>query len=159
MKIFWIVLLVVVLGLAINALVMFLLQKQRQKRAEKSGSVLYATLVAAKPMGGLMKYADMQRVTLRLQDPGTKNPREVTLRTRLQPGQKIQTGAKLAVVVDPKDPKRVYPASPEAAKRAVVTGSRLERRHLRMDAAAQRQAVAQQTRDNIPYPRNLNRRG
>jgi hypothetical protein len=32
------------------------------------------------------------------------------------------------VAIDPKDTRRVYPASPEAAKRAVVTGSRKERR-------------------------------
>jgi hypothetical protein len=32
------------------------------------------------------------------------------------------------VVIDPKDSSKIYPASEEAAKRAVVTGSRLERR-------------------------------
>jgi hypothetical protein len=37
-------------------------------------------------------------------------------------------GMLIPVVIDPKDSRRVYPASEEAAKRAVVTGSRLERR-------------------------------
>ncbi len=43
MKIFWIVLAVIAVGLAINAGVMYLLQKRRQQRAERDGVVLYAT--------------------------------------------------------------------------------------------------------------------
>ncbi len=156
MKIFWIVLAVVVLGLAINAGIMYLLQKRRQESAERDGVVLYATLVSAVPLGGLMKYADMKKVTLRLQDPGSKTPREVSLRTRMPAGQKVQAGMKIAVVVDPKKPERVYPASPEAAKRAVMTGSRLERRHMRVGASGG--GEQQPPRDPIPYPRHLNRR-
>jgi hypothetical protein len=154
MKIFWIVLLVVVLGVAINSLVMYLLQKRRQQRAERDGVVLYATLVSETPLGGLLKYADMKKLVMRVQDPGTNAPREVSLRTRLPAGQKVTPGMRITVVVDPKDPKRVYPASPEAAKRVVVTGSRLERRHMRVGTAAQQQ----QQRDNIPFPRHLNNR-
>ena len=157
MKIFWIVLGVVVLGLAINSLVMYLLQKQRQKRAEKDGVVLYATVVSTTALGGLLKYADMKRITLRVQEPGANEPREVALRTRLPAGQKLTAGMRLPIILDPKNPKRVYPATPEAAKRAVVTGSRLERRHLRTGTAAQ-QRQQQQQRDAIPYPRHLNRR-
>ena len=156
MKIFWIVLGVVVLGLAINALVNYLVQRGRQKRAEKDGVVLYATVLSAEVLGGLLKYADMRKVTLRVQDPGATSPREVSLRTRLPAGQSITPGMKLAVIVDPKNSKRVYPASPEAAKRVVVTGSRLERRHMRVGTPGQQKA--QQGRDAIPYPRNLNRR-
>ncbi len=156
MKIFWLVLGLVVLGLATNSLVMYLLQKRRQKRAEKDGVVLYATVVSAEALGGLMKYADMKKVTMRLQDPGAAAPREVSLRTRLPAGQTITPGMKLAVIVDPTNAKRVYPATPEAAKRVVVTGSRLERRHMRVGTPGQQRA--QQQRDAIPYPRNLNRR-
>ena len=155
MKIFWIVLGVVVLGVAINALVMYLLQKRRQARAERDGIVLYATVVSATALGGLMKYADMKKVTLRIQDPGTNAPREVSLRTRLPAGQQITSGMRIAVILDPKNKQRVYPASPEAAKRVVVTGSRLERRHMRVGAGAQQQ---QPQRDAIPYPKHLNRR-
>ncbi len=155
MKIFWIVLAVVVLGLAINSLVMYLLQKRRQQRAEKDGVVLYATIVSADALGGLMKYADMKKVVMRIQDPGTKVAREVSLRTRLPAGQTITPGMKIPVVVDPTNNKRVYPATPESAKRAVVTGSRLERRHMRVGATGQGQ---QPQRDAIPYPRNMNRR-
>ena len=156
MKIFWIVLAVAVLGLATNALVMYLLQKRRQGRAEKDGVVVYATLVSATTLGGLMKYADMKKVVMRIQEPGAALPREVSLRTRLPAGQTVTPGMKLAVILDPKNPKRVYPASAEAAKRAVVTGSRLERRHLRVGSAGGRQQ--QPPRDSIPFPKHLNRR-
>lgn len=156
MKIFWIVLGVVVLALATNALVMYLLQKRRQARAEKDGVVLYATLLSATTLGGLMKYADMKKVTMRLQEPGAANPREVSFRTRFPAGQTVTPGMKLAVIVDPRNPKRVYPASPEAAKRAVITGSRLERRHMRVGAPGGRQQ--QPPRDSIPFPKHLNRR-
>lgn len=154
MKIFWIVLVLVLLALAANSGIMYLLQRQRQKRAEREGVVLYATLISATKLGGLMKYADMHRVTMRVQDPGSAAAREVSLRTRLPTGQKITPGMKITVVVDPKNSKRVYPASPEAAKRVVVTGSRLERRHLRVGTKTQQQ----QQRDSIPFPRHLNRR-
>ena len=156
MKIFWIVLAVIVIGLAINAGVMYLLQKRRLARAEREGIVLYATLVSATPLGGLLKYADMKKVTLRIQDPGSKTPREVSLRTRMPAGQKVAAGMKIAVVVDRNKPERVYPASPEAAKRAVMTGSRLERRHMRVGATGS--GDGQPPRDPIPYPRHLNRR-
>lgn len=154
MKIFWIVLAVVVLGLATNALVTYLIQKRRQARAEKDGVVLYATVVSATAVGGLMKYAEMKKVTLRLQDPGATTPREVSLRTRLPPGQQITPGMKIAVIVDPKKPERVYPASEAASKRVVMTGSRLERRHMRVGRGAQQRMP----QDNIPYPKHLNRR-
>ena len=55
MKIFWIVLAVVVLGLAINAGVMYLLQKRRQQRAERDGVVVYATIVSVEAVGGVLK--------------------------------------------------------------------------------------------------------
>lgn len=156
MKIFWIVLAVIAVGLAINSGVMYLLQKRRQQRAERDGVVLYATVISAVSLGGLLKYADMKKVTMRIQDPGSKSPREVSLRTRMPAGQKVTPGMKIAVVVDPDKPERVYPAGPEAAKRAVMTGSRLERRHMRVGSAGQREQ--QPPRDPIPYPRNMNRR-
>ena len=47
---------------------------------------------------------------------------------RRAPGQKIAAGHKLMVVIDPTNPQRIYPATPDAAKRVVLTGSRQERR-------------------------------
>jgi hypothetical protein len=34
----------------------------------------------------------------------------------------------IPIVIDPKNAKRVYPATPESAKRVVLTGSRQQRR-------------------------------
>ena len=155
MKIFWIVLAVVVCGLAINSAVMYLLQRRRQQSAERDGVVVYATVLSVDPVGGLLKYADMKKVNLRIQEPGTAAPREVSLRTRVPAGQKIGSGMKIPVAIDAKNPKRIYPVGAEAAKRAVITGSRLERRHMRVGGAGAQQ---QPPRDPIPYPRNLNRR-
>ncbi len=131
MKIFWIVLAVVLLALAITALVNYLLQRQRQARAQREGVVVYATVVSVEAVGGWAKQLAMKAIVLRLQEPGATVPREVTLRTRVAPGQKLAPGMMLTVAVDPGNPKRIYPASPEAASRLVVTGSRQERRMIK----------------------------
>ena len=128
MKVFWIVFAALIVALAIFALVRYLLQRRRETAAQRDGAVVYATVVAVEEIGGWAKRLAMKAITLRLQDPGATSPREVTLRTRVAPGQKLVPGLMLTVAVDPKDPKRVYPAGQEAAKRLVVTGSRQERR-------------------------------
>ena len=125
MKIFWIILLVVVLVLATSSLVNYLLQRARQRRAEKEGTVVYATVLSV--------------VVMRIQEPGDSSGREVTLRTRIPATQKISAGMRLAVMIDPKNPKLVYPASPDAAKRVVITGSRLERRQMRAQGVQRQQ--------------------
>ena len=127
MKLTLIILGIVIGVLAIVAAINYFRQKRRQQFAEREGVVVYATVVSAEPVGGWAKQLDMKKITLRVQEPNG-DPREVTLRTRTAPGQQITAGVRLVVVVDPKDAKRVYPASPEAAKRVVVTGSRMERR-------------------------------
>ena len=131
MKIFWIVLGIVVIILAVNALVNYLLQRQRQNRAQREGVVVYSTVASIEKVGGWAKHLDMKKIVLRVQEPGTTVPREVTLRTRTAPNQKIVPGLRLPVAIDPKNPKRVYPASKEAIARIVVTGSREERRQMR----------------------------
>lgn len=131
MKVFWIILAVVVVGLATFVLVNYLLQRQRQKRADRQGVVVYATVLSIDAMGGLAKHAQMKKILLRIQEPGTTAGREVSLRTRVAAGQKLARGMKLAVSIDPKNPKFVYPASPEAVKRVVLTGSRQERRQMK----------------------------
>lgn len=131
MKIFWIVLAIVVVAFATYALVNYLLQRRRQQHADREGTVVYASVLSVEPMKGLAKHAEMKKITLRLQDPGTNSGREVTLRSRVTPGQKLSPGMRLAVVIDPKKPAIVYPASPEAAKRVVLTGSRQERRQMK----------------------------
>lgn len=110
-------------------LTQYLIQRSRQKRAERDGVVVYATFVSAEPVKLFGKpQGDMMKVVLRVQEPGETAAREVKLRTRLNPAQKITPGVRIPVAIDPKNPKRIYPVGEEAAKRAVATGSRLERR-------------------------------
>ncbi len=131
MKIFWIILAIVVAGLLINALVAYLMQKKRTERAMAEGVVVYATVVSVENVGGWAKYAEMKKIVLRVQDTKAAAPREVTLKSRLPPNQKLVFGMKVPVAIDPKNPKRVYPATPAAVKRITLTGSRQERRMMK----------------------------
>ena len=127
MKIFWWLLPAIVL---LVPAVMYLLQRFREKRAQRDGGAVYATVVAVEPVKAFGKPSGILKITMWLQEPGAER-REITLRSRSAPGQKITPGVMLAVVVDPSDPKRVYPAGPEAIKRVQLTGSRQERRLMR----------------------------
>lgn len=138
MKIAFIVLGILAVVLASWALVNYLLQKRRQETAQRDGVVVYATVISMAPVAGWLKQLDLKKIVLRLQEPNDPAPREVVLQTRLAPGQRIVVGMKFAVVVDPKSPKRVYPAGPEAAKRLILTGSREERRQMKAQAAGRR---------------------
>ena len=144
-KVVFSVLGIVLLVLAAIAAVRFFLERRRQEKAQADGVVVYATVLRTEAVGGLIgKLQPMITIFLRLQEPGASTSREVAIRTRLEAGAKIGPEMRVPVVIDPKDPKRIYPASPEAAKRAVVTGSRVERRQmqsqLRSPARGQRRA-------------------
>jgi hypothetical protein len=129
MRVSTIIFLVVVLGALAFVIGRFLWERRRQKKLDREGVVVYATYVSAEPVKFFGRpQSDLDKITLRVQEPGQTESREVTIRTRIQPGQRMSPGMKVPVVLDPKNPKRVYPASEEAAKRAVATGSRLERR-------------------------------
>ncbi len=155
MKIFWIVLAVLVVALATFSLVNYLLQRRKLTRAEKDGVAVYATVLSIEPVGGWAKYLEMHKIVMRVQEPGETVAREVTLRTRLAPGQKIVPGVKLAVTVDPTNPKRVYPAGPEASKRVVLTGSRQERRQMKAQRFERQVASSREARraENRRTPR------
>jgi hypothetical protein len=126
MKITFEILGIILLVLAAASAVMYFIQRKREQSAQSTGVVVYATLISADPLRGFGK-VNMRKIVLRVQEPDS-DPREVTIRSRVEPGQKLTIGAMLPVVIDPKNPKRVYPATPESAKRAVLTGSRQERR-------------------------------
>lgn len=129
MKLSTIIILAVGLGFIIWRITAFLLERRRQKVADKEGVVVYATFVSSEPIKFFGRpQTDVEKITLRVQEPGKTESREVVLRTRTQPGQRMSPGMRVPVVIDPKNPKRVYPATEESAKRAVATGSRLERR-------------------------------
>jgi hypothetical protein len=117
-----------ILTAVIVAAVRFFLERKRQQQVDREGVVVLATFVSSEPVKFLGKpQGDLAKITLRLQDPGTTEPREVSLRTRTGP-QPMQPGMRVPVVIDPKNANRVFPASAEAQARLTVTGSRLERR-------------------------------
>jgi len=138
---------------------LYLWQRLRQSRAEKKGVVVYATVVSIEPVKVFGKYSEMMKITMWLQEPG-KERREVTLRSRIAAGQKIEPGVMLAVVVDPSDPKRIYPAGEEASKRVVMTGPRRERRQMQSGRGVQRPGMRQRPGTRGPgYPPSNGRRG
>lgn len=109
------------------ALVNYLRQRRAQQRAEREGLVLYGNVISAERAGGLLKYLDIHKIHLGIQEPN-QPPREVTLSSRLAPGQRFDNTQRVMIIVDPANPERVYPATAEAAKRVVFTGSKTERK-------------------------------
>ncbi len=126
MKITFEILGILLVVLAAYSGTMYFIQRKREQHAQAEGLVVYATLVSSEPVK-FMNSVGMRKITLSIQEPDSA-PREVVLRSRVDPGQKLTTGARMPVVIDPKKPTRIYPATPESAKRAVLTGSRQERR-------------------------------
>ena len=128
MKTAIIISLAVLLAAAVVA-IRYYMQKKKLKQIDSTGIVVYATFVSLEPVKVFGKeQLDLVKVNLRVQDPGSDTPRDVSIRTRLAPGQRFTPGSRIPVVIDPKYPEKVYPASEDAAKRAVATGSRMERR-------------------------------
>lgn len=132
MKITFEVLGLLLLVLAAVAGVRFFLERRREQKAQREGIAVYASVVTIEGVGGLLGKLQqpIKQITLRLQEPESTTSRDVVIRTRVDPKQKLTPEMRLPVVIDPSDPKRVYPANPEAAKRVVITGSRLERRQM-----------------------------
>jgi hypothetical protein len=123
---FWIGLAVIV---AIPV-VRFLLQRLRENRAQKTGTVLYAMVKSLEPVKVFGKITPAMKIHLFVQEPdGTK--RDVSISTRIPEGQTVSPGMMLPIVIDTRDPKRVSPATPEAMKRVQLTGSREQRRMMR----------------------------
>ncbi len=129
MKISTIIIVALCLAFILWRVTAFLIERRRQKKLDREGVVVYATFVSSEPIKFFGRpQTDVEKVTLRVQEPGSTETRDVVIKTRTQPGQRMSPGMRVPVVLDATNPKRVYPASEEAAKRAVVTGSRLERR-------------------------------
>lgn len=119
--------------------VLYFFQRWRQRQAERTGVVVYATVVSIEAIKKFGKVLPMKKIVMSLQEPG-KDRRAVTLRTQVAEGQTIVPGMLLSVVVDPKNANRIYPAGPEAAKRVVMTGPRRDRRQMRSGRGVQRGA-------------------
>jgi uncharacterized membrane protein len=149
-----------ILGILVIAtpITLYFWQRLRQSRAEKKGVVVYATVVSIEPVKVFGKYSEMMKITMWLQEPGGER-REVSLRSRIAAGQEIKPGVMLAVVVDPNDPKRIYPAGEEASKRIVLTGPRRERRQMQSGRGVQRPGVRPGHRVGGRGPGSNGRRG
>jgi len=115
---------------AVSPLLWFLFQRLLASRAEKNGVAMYATVTGFEPVKAFGRESEIVKIKLWLQESG-QTGRELSLKTRVPPGQKIQTGMMLPIVFDPKTPDRVYPAGAEAMKRMKLTGSREQRRQMR----------------------------
>jgi hypothetical protein len=115
---------------AVSPLLWFLFQKLRANHAEKHGVAMYATVTGFEPVKAFGRESEIVKIKLWLQESG-QTGRELSLKTRVPPGQKIQAGMMLPIVFEAKTPDRVYPAGPEAMKRMKLTGSREQRRQMR----------------------------
>src|ERR1700761_2933314 len=156
MKISSIVILALFVAFLAWRITAFLLERQRQKKADREGVVVYATFLSSEPIKFFGKpQTDVEKITLRVQEPGSTEVREVVIRTRTQPGQRMSPGMRVPVVIDPKNPKRVYPASEESAKRAVATGSRLERRVMQQQMRKPGRGIPSQPSGYQPPPSTM----
>jgi hypothetical protein len=153
MKLSSIIVVALAFGFILWRVISFLLERRNQKIADKEGVVVYATFLSSEPVKFFGRpQTDVEKITLRIQEPGKTEAREVVLRTRTAPGQQMSPGMRVPVVIDPKNPKRVYPASEESAKRAVATGSRLERRVMQQQMRKPGRGVPSQPSGYQPPP-------
>ena len=75
------------------------------------GVVVYATVVSIEPVTVFRKPSPVMKINMWIQEPGASR-REVSLSSRIPAGQNVGPGVMLPVVVDPSDPKKIYPAGP-----------------------------------------------
>ena len=122
--------LVILILAAMVPVVRYLLQRASESKAQKEGTVLYATVLSLAPVKVFGKPSPVMKITMWVQEPGTGR-REVSLSSRIAAGQNVAPGVMLPIVIDAKNPKKVYPAGPEAMKRVVLTGSREQRRMMK----------------------------
>src|SRR6201996_4919005 len=71
----------------------FLLERRRQKKADREGVVVYATFLSSEPIKFFGRpQTDVEKITLRVQEPGSTEAREVVIKTRTQHGQRMGGG-------------------------------------------------------------------
>ena len=127
MKLSLIITLSILAILALASGINYLRQRRAQAKIQAEGLVLYGTVLSSAQVVGWLKHLGLYDIRLRIQEPA-KAPREVKLRTRLPPNQVIRPNMSLIVVVDPRKPEHIYPATPEAAKRVTLTGTKQEQK-------------------------------
>ena len=127
MKLSLIIMLSILAVVALASGINYLRQRRVQAKIQAEGLVLYGIVLSSAKITGWLKHLGLFDIALRIQEPA-KAPREVKLRTRLPPGQRITHNMSLIVVIDPKKPDTVFPATADAAKRVTLTGSRTEQK-------------------------------
>lgn len=156
MKISSIIIIALCFAFLVWRITSFLLERRRMKKMDREGVVVYATFLSSEPVKFFGRpQTDIEKITLRVQEPGSTESRDVVIKTRTQPGQNMTPGMRVPVVLDPKNPKRVYPASEQAAKRAVATGSRLERRVMQQQMRKPGRGVPSQPSGYQPPPSSI----
>jgi hypothetical protein len=115
---------------ALTPVGLYFYQRWRQRRADRKGLALYATVVSIAAVRRFGKELPVKKITMWLQEPGGER-RTVTLSTQIPAGQTVTPGMLVPVVIDPRNPERVYPAGEESVKRVVLTGPRRDRRQLK----------------------------
>ena len=81
MKISSIVILALLLAFIAWRITAFLIERQRQKKADREGVVVYATFVSSEPIKFFGRpQTDVEKVTLRVQEPGSTEAREVVIK-------------------------------------------------------------------------------
>jgi hypothetical protein len=115
---------------ALTPVGLYFYQRWRQKRADRKGMALYATVVSIEPVKRFGKELPVKKITMWLQEPGAER-RTVTLSTQIPASQSVTPGMLIPVVIDPRNPERVYPAGEESVKRVVLTGPRRDRRQMK----------------------------
>ena len=119
MKISSIIILALFLAFIIWRVAAFLIERQRQKKADREGVVVYATFVSSEPIKFFGRpQTDVEKITLRVQEPGSTEAREVVIKSRTQPGQRMSAGMRVPVVLDPKNPSACtqLPKRPPSAR-------------------------------------------
>src|SRR5881398_3908240 len=102
MKITFEILGLILLLLAAVAGVRFFLERRREQKAQREGVVVYAGIVSVEPVKWFGKLEQpVKKITLRVQEPGSTTPRDVAIRTRVDPKQKLTPEMRLPVVIDP----------------------------------------------------------
>ena len=93
-----------------------LVRARRKRSAELNGRLTMATVVSISATHTMVNYQPVMKIELEV-DQLDGPPKRCSLRKVIPPGMTLAPGEKVAVVVDPKDPNRVYFANATALQR------------------------------------------
>jgi hypothetical protein len=93
-----------------------LMRARRRRSAELNGRLTMATVVAIHSTHTMVNYQPVMRIEFDV-DQLNGPPKRCSIRKVIPPGMTLTPGEQVAVVVDPKDPNRIYLADSTALKR------------------------------------------